>query len=455
MGTQGGIIAPEELRASFSGRLRSPGDEGYEDARRLHNGLIDKRPGLIAQCLTTADVVDAVNLGRELNLEIAVRGGGHNVAGRAVTEGGLMIDLALMKGIHVDPATRTIRAQPGLTWAEFDRAAAVHGLATTGGTVSTTGIAGLTLGGGLGNLMGAYGLAADNLLSAEVVTAFGRVVTASADDNSDLFWALRGGGGNFGVVTSFEYRAHAVTTVLGGLLIHPFEKATDVFARYREYTAAAPDEVGVTFLLVHAPDGSGTKIAAMPTCHAGNDHQRAEADLKPLREFGPPVMDTLDRIPYPAVNKLIDDGFPRGALNYWKSAFVTELSDDLARVMVEAFSQAPSAMSGLAVEHVHGAAARVDPAATAFPHRGGYSVLVVAQWADASETDANIDWARTTFESLRPFTTDRTYMNYLSADEGGAVHEAYGSNYERLLEIKRRYDPGNLFHLNHNIDPAG
>jgi FAD/FMN-containing dehydrogenase len=450
------IVVPDMMRESFSGSLLAPGDDGYDAARALHNGLIDKRPGIIARCVTTADVVDAVNLGRELGVEIAVRGGGHNVAGRAVTEGGLMIDLAPMKGIHVDPQAGTVRAQPGVIWAEFDRAAAIHGLATTGGTVSTTGIAGLTLGGGFGNLMGVYGLAADNLLSAEVVTAFGRVVTASARENPDLFWALRGGGGNFGVVTSFEYRVHPVATVLGGLLVYPFEQTLAVLAHYREYTAVAPDEVGVACGLVHAPDGSGTKIVALPTCHAGADPHRAEADLKPLREFGFPVMDTIERISYPAVNKLLDGAFPRGALNYWKSAFLNELTDDVTQVMVEAFLQTPSSMSGIIVEHVHGAAARVDPAATAYPHRGeGYSVLVVAQWTEPSETDANIGWARTTFESLQPYTSDRTYMNYLSAEDSGATHEAYGGNYGRLLEIKRRYDPGNLFRLNHNIDPAG
>jgi hypothetical protein len=229
-----------------------------------------------------------------------------------------------------------------------------------------------------------------------------------------------------------------------------------VLAQFHDYTAVAPDEVGLACGLVHAPDGSGTKIVSLPTCHAGADPQRAEADLKPMREFGPPAMDTIERIPYPAVNKLLDDAFPRGALNYWKSAFLIALSEDVTQVMVDAFSQAPSTMSGIIVEHVHGAAARVDPAATAYPHRGtGYSVLVVAQWTEPSDTDANIDWARTTFESLRPYITDRTYMNYMSAEDGGATHEAYGSNHDRLLEIKRRYDPGNLFRLNQNIDPAG
>jgi FAD/FMN-containing dehydrogenase len=449
------VAVPKEMRASFSGSLIQPGDDGYEDARRVHNGLIDKRPALIARCLTTADVVDAVNLAREQGLEIAVRGGGHNVAGKAVTDGGVMIDLAPMKGIHVDPQTRTVRAQPGVTWREFNRSAAIHGLATTGGVVSTTGIAGLTLGGGLGYLMGRYGLTSDNLLSAEVVTADGRVLVASADENEDLFWALRGGGGNFGAVTSFQYRAHPVATVLGGLLVHPLSTAPAVLDFYRQFTAAAPDELGVGCGLVHAPDGSGAKFVALPLCHAAEDLQQAETDLKALREFGPPDMDAIQPMPYPAVNTMLDDAFPRGALNYWKSAFLTELSDAAVRIIVDAFEQAPSTMTCIILDHLHGEATRVDPTATAFPHRQpGYSLLLLTQWADPADTRANIAWTRETFEALGPYMADRRYMNYMSADDGGFVRQAYGPNYDRLVEVKRRYDPDNLFHLNQNIDPA-
>ncbi|MDQ3946259.1 MAG: FAD-binding oxidoreductase [Actinomycetota bacterium] len=450
------IPVPAELRASFSGALLSPGEAGYDESRRLHNGMIDKRPGLIARCLTTADVADAVNLGRDLGVEIAVRGGGHSAAGKATTDGGLMIDLAPMKGIHVDPRARTARAQPGVTWAEFNRVTGLHGLATTGGVVSSTGIAGLTLGGGLGYLMGAFGLTVDNLVSAEVVTAFGRVVTASTDENPDLFWALRGGSGNFGVVTSFEYRLHPVATVLGGLLVHPFGIAGDVVNFYRQFTGDAPDEVGVGLGLVHAPDGSGEPVVALPMCHASADLARAEADLKPLRTFGPPVMDTVGAVPYPAVNTMLDDGFPRGALNYWKSAFLTDLTADAGAAMVEAFAQAPSPMTCIVIDHLHGQAARVAATATAFPHRQpGYSVFILTQWADPADTDANMAWTRETFDALRPYTSERRYVNYLSADDGDAVRGAYGVNYNRLVEVKRRYDPGNLFRLNQNIDPAG
>jgi FAD/FMN-containing dehydrogenase len=454
--TEAPLAVPESMEASFSGELLRPGDPGYDAARRLHNGLIDKRPGLIARCLSTADVVDAVNLGRELGVEVSVRGGGHNVAGRAVTDGGLMIDLAPMTGVHVDGVARTVRAQAGVTWGQFDRAAGAFGLATTGGQVSTTGVAGLTLGGGFGYLMGTHGLVVDNLRSAEVVTAFGRIVTTSADQNPDLFWALRGGGGNFGVVTSFEFQAHPLDTVLAGLLVHPFASASAVLETYADFTANGPDELGVGCGLVHAPDGSGEKIAALPLCHASPDLQRAEADLKPMRQFGPPVMDTVEPVPYPAVNTMLDGAFPAGALNYWKSAFLTELSPAAIAAMVDAFAGTPSAMSCIIVEHLHGAAARVDPAATAFPHRAeGYSVLVLAQWAEAKDTEANLAWARETFAALDPYTADRRYVNYLSHDEDGASRAAYGANFERLREIKRRYDPGNLFRLNQNIDPAG
>ncbi|MBO0817581.1 MAG: FAD-binding oxidoreductase, partial [Actinobacteria bacterium] len=279
------ITVPDQVRASFTGELVSQADPGYDQVRRVHNGLINKRPGLIARCRTVPDVADAVNIGREQAAEISVRGGGHSVAGLAVTDGGLMIDLALMKGIKVDRRERTVWAQGGVTWNEFNRAAACHGLATTGGIVSTTGIAGLTLGGGEGWLMGKYGLTIDNLLAAEVVTAAGDVVTASAEENQDLFWALRGGGGNFGVVTSFEYRAHPVSTVHGGLVAHPVSRAREALGFYRELTQAAPDELTVYFSLFADPAAPGEKLAGMIACHCG-DAAAAEADLKPLRQFG-------------------------------------------------------------------------------------------------------------------------------------------------------------------------
>lgn len=455
MRTTESIDVPDELRASFSGALLSAGDNGYEEARHVHNGLIDKRPALIARCQSTADVVDAVNLGREQAAEISVRGGGHNVSGKAVTDGGLMIDLAAMKGLCVDPRSRTIWAEGGVTWRELNRAAAVHGLATTGGVVSTTGVAGLTLGGGEGWLMGRYGMSVDNLLAVELVTADGGVLTASTEENEDLFWAVRGGGGNFGVAVSFLYRAHYVPRVYAGIVAHPVSEALAVVDFYREFTSNVPDELTVFFGLLHAPDGSGQKLAAMVLCHCGEDPGRAEADLKPLRGFGNPTIDSVQEMPYPVANTLLDDGYPRGALSYWKSAFFSELSDDAVRILVEAFEQCPSTMTAVPTVHYHGATSRVDPRATAFPHRGpGYSPVIISQWTDRADTEANIAWTRETFDALRPYMDDRCYVNNLAADDGGLVKQAYGVNYDRLVELKRRYDPENKFRLNLNIDPA-
>jgi FAD/FMN-containing dehydrogenase len=447
----GPLPIPDELRASFGGSLVEPGDA---DTRRLHNGMIDKRPALIAQCRSTADVIDALSLARSAGLEVAVRGGGHGVAGRASTDGGLMIDLAPMKGVHVDPRQQTVRAEPGLTWQEFNRAAALHGLATTGGVVSTTGIAGLTLGGGIGWLMGRYGLTVDNLISAEVVTATGDVLTASDDEHADLFWALRGGGGNFGVVTSFEYRADPVREVLAGPVLHQHSDARDVLAFHREYTATSPDDLTAGAALLHAPDGSDTKVAALMPCHCG-EPGTAAADVEPLQAYGTPVADLVAPMPYPTVNTLLDAAFPKGALNYWKSGFLPELTDDAIDVLVDAFDCVPSTMSGIFLDHLHGAATRVAPGSTAFPHREeAFSVLIIGQWADGSDTDVNIGWVQQTFELLRPHLSDARYTNFLAADDSGVVRQGYGNNYERLADIKRAYDPDNVFHLNHNIEPS-
>jgi FAD/FMN-containing dehydrogenase len=444
-----------DLRAALSGSLLMPADAGYDDARRVHNGLIDKRPAAIARCQSTPDVVDALLFGRRSGLEISVRGGGHNPAGRAVTEGGLMIDLAPMKGIWVDPAARTVRAQAGVTWREYNRAAALHGLATTGGVVSTTGIAGLTLGGGLGWLMGKHGMAVDNLISAEVVTAAGKVVRASADSEPDLFWALRGGGGNFGIVTSFEFRAHPLSTVIGGIVVHPFPAAPSLLSFYRDLTPTFPDDLAVFAGFIHAPDGSGMKLCALAVCHAGDDPAKAEADVAPLRKFGPPVQDLLQRMPYPVANTLMDGAFPRGAFNYWKSGFLRELSDGAIQAIAAAFAKTPTPQCAIIIEHFHGAVTRVSPTATAFPHRErGFNVALVGQWTDRSLDDACRKWVRETAQTLQPFLADRYYVNYVAADEDDLVRRAYGPNYDRLAALKHRYDPDNVFRLNVNIKPA-
>lgn len=443
------------LATGFSGEVLHPDDPAYEAARAVHNGLVDKRPALIARCADTADVVHAVNAARDAGLEISVRGGGHNVAGKAVTEGGLMIDLSPMKGIRVDPERSTVRVEGGVTVGELDRATAAYGLATSSGIVSTTGVAGLTLGGGLGWLMGRYGMAIDNLLSAEVVLASGDVTTASADTDEDLFWAIRGGGGNFGVVTSFEFRAHPVPSVLKGAVVHPLDAAPEVLAFYRGFSTEVPDELCAQAALLHAPDGSGTKLCGIALCHCGSDPDRAEADVAAARAFGSPVADMIERIPYTQVNTGADDLFPPGLFGYWKSAFFSELSDAAIAVLIDAYERAPTDLCALVIEGFQGAPTRVDPTATAYPHRQpGHNLLLISQWTDPADSDAGIAWARTTFEALTPHMAERAYTNYLPADDHGRVREAYGVNVERLVELKRRYDPHNLFHLNQNIDPS-
>jgi FAD/FMN-containing dehydrogenase len=451
-------IQAERLQAiatTFSGVLLRPGDDGYEEARRVHNGLIDKRPALIARCRGTADIAEALRFAQESGLEVSIRGGGHNVAGRAVTDGGVMIDLSLMKAIYVDPVARKARAQGGVTWREFDRETAVHGLATTGGQVSTTGIAGLTLGGGIGWLAGKYGLAADNLISVELVTADGEVVTASEQEHPDLFWALRGGGGNFGVAASLEYRLHPLREVTGGLVAYPFTAAREVLRFFRTFVESASDELGVAAGLVHAPDGSGAKLAAIVVCHAGSP-ARATADLKPLLDFGSPALAQVGPMPYPVVNTLLDGGYPTGALNYWKSSFLRSFDDGAIDAMVERFAACPSPMSAIVIEFFHGAMTRVGVSDTAIPHRAaGYNFVITGVWTGRGATEENIAWTRETFAALQPYSADARWLNYLDRDdEDDATRAAYGPNYARLTEIKRKYDPNNVFRLNANIPPS-
>jgi len=440
----------------FAGELLRPEDEGFEEARRIHNGLVDKRPALIARCRGVADVAAAVGLAREHGFELSVRGGGHNVSGRAVTDGGVMIDLSLMNGVHVDPARRTARAQGAVNWAELNRETQLHDLAVTGGFVSTTGIAGLTLGGGVGWLMGKHGLAADNLLSAEVVTADGTVLTASADENEDLFWGIRGGGGNFGVVTSFEYRLHPVgPTVTGGLVVHPFDAAGEMLRFFRDFTADVPDELILFAGVFHAPDGSGMKVAGVVVCHIG-PFEQAEKDLEPVRSFGSPLDVQIGPMPYSVLNTLFDDGYPKGALNYWKSSFLSELSDAAIDTIVEQFATAPSTMTAWAIEHFHGEVTRVPVDATAIQHREpGYNSILTSVWLDPATTEENIAWTRTAHAAMAPFFAERRYVNYLDEDDAGdaVARAAYGPNYDRLVELKTKYDPENLFRLNSNIKP--
>ncbi|MGE5268349.1 MAG: FAD-binding oxidoreductase [Thiohalocapsa sp.] len=443
--------AISELR--FTGELLQPGEAGYDAARRVHNGMVDKRPALIARCRGAADVVDAVLLARNLGLEAAVRGGGHNVAGRATVDGGLMIDLAAMRGVHVDPRARTVRAEGGVTWGDLNRETQLHGLAVTGGVVSTTGVAGLTLGGGLGWLMSKYGLALDNLLSVDLVLANGELATASPHENADLFWAVRGGGGNFGVATSFEFALHPVgPAIIGGLIAHPFAQAGEMLRFYRAQTAALPDEHTLFAGLIHSPDGA--KLAAMVTAHCG-PLAEAEAAMQPLKEFGAAALDTVGPLPYCQLNSMLDGAYPKGALNYWKSSFLAELSEAAIDTMVEAYANCPTPMGQLLVEHFHGAATRIGLADTAFPlRREGYNFLIVGQWLDGAQSEACIAWVRQTYAAMQPFVSRDRYVNYLDDDDtGDPVAAAYGPNYRRLQQLKATYDPGNFFHLNQNIRP--
>jgi len=444
-----------ELGATFAGRLLQPTDTAYDEARRVHNGLIDKRPALIAQCRGVADIVAAVQLARRQQLAVAVRGGGHNVAGRATIDGGLMIDLSLMKGIHVDAAARTARAQGGVTWGEFNRETQLHGLATTGGVVATTGIAGLTLGGGLGWLIGKYGLAVDNLRSVDLITADGRVLRASADENADLFWAVRGGGGNFGIAASFEFRLHTVgPTVTGGVVFWPLHAAGDVLRLFRELAASASDDLMLMASVVGAPDASGVKTASIAACHCGALRD-GEAAVRPINALGTPLTGTVGPMTYCEVNTMLDAGYPKGARNYWKSQVLPELTDEAIRTMVACYERCPSPMSEIYLEHMHGAAVRVGVGETAFALRApGYNFLVLAQWTDPADDQRCIAWARETYAAMQPFVGVGRYVNYLDDDDlGDAVAAAYGPNYRRLREIKAKYDPENFFHMNQNIRP--
>ncbi|MFX1676897.1 FAD-binding oxidoreductase [Paraburkholderia sp. A2WS-5] len=447
--------AAAELATTFRGQLLCPTDAGYDDARKVHNGLVDKRPALIARCLGVADVVAALDLTRRLGLEVAVRGGGHNVAGRATIDGGVVIDLSLMKGIRVDPQHRTVWAQGGVTWGELNRETQLHGLAVTGGVVSSTGIAGLTLGGGIGWLMGKYGLALDNLLAVELVTADGKVLQASREQEPELFWALRGGGGNFGVATGFEYALYPVgPTITGGPIVHPIERARDLLEFFRDRTRALPDEHTLFATLTHAPDGSGLPVTAMVTCHCG-PLADAETAMRPLKQFAAPLLDAVGPMPYTQLNGMLDANYPKGALNYWKSNFLAELSDAVIDTMIDCFARCPTPMGQLLLEHFHGAVTRVDVSDTAFPHRReGYNFLVLSQWMQPAETGACVAWARETYKKMQPFFASGRYVNYLDDDEAGEpIAAAYGPNYRRLQQIKARYDQTNFFRMNQNIRP--
>jgi FAD/FMN-containing dehydrogenase len=443
----------ENLKKTVRGPVLCPGQDGYDTARTLPNAMIDRRPAFIARCTGAADVIACVRFAREHDLLVSVRGGGHSVAGKSVCDGGLMIDLSAMKGIRVDPVARTVRAETGLKLGEFDRETQAFGLATTQGVVPTVGMAGLTLGGGWGNLHAKYGLAVDNVIAADVVTADGHLLTASATENQDLFWGVRGGSGNFGVVTSLEFRLHEVGPVFGGAVFYPAAKAKEVLHFWREFAAASPDELvtqGGSFTL---PDG--VPVFGVAGCYCGPISE-GEKVLKPLRAFGPPLADAFAAMSYTQLQGMFEPFFPPGRQVYTKSNFLRNLSDEAIDVLVQYVGKSPSPYTFAPfLEHWHGAATRVPVAATAFPHRQySWNFLAWSMWLDASDTEKNKQWTRECWEAVRPFLVAGSYGNYV-ADEGDVIaREAYGSNYDRLVALKNKYDPTNFFRMNHNIKPS-
>jgi len=449
------------LGASQLDRVLLPGAPGYDEARTIWNAMIDRRPGLIIRCGSTADVVEGVRLAREHDLILAVRGGGHNIAGNAVNDGGLMLDLSPMKSIQVDQGKRTARVGPGATLAEFDREAQAFGLATPVGVNSTTGIAGLTLGGGFGWLSRRLGLTIDNLLSAEVVLASGEVVQTSATQNPDLFWGIRGGGGNFGIVTSFEFQLHQIgPEVLSGLIVHPIAAAKDVLRFYREFLPTTPDEFACWFVMRKAPplpflapEWHGKEILALAVCYSGPIAE-GEKIAAPLRKFGKPVADVIAPNPFTAWQAILDPLLTPGLRNYWKSHYFKEVSDGLIDVLIEYAGKIPDPNTEIAFAQLGGAISRVPADATAYAARDAqFTINVHGRWQDAAKDAECIGWARDLFRAAAPFASSGAYVNFLTQEEGDRVSAAYGRNYDRLVKLKNTYDPRNLFRLNQNIRP--
>ncbi|HSB15751.1 MAG TPA: FAD-binding oxidoreductase [Bryobacteraceae bacterium] len=452
----------EEFKSGFNGEVLLPGNDAYESARKIWNAMIDKRPALIARSATTTDVVRAVNFARDNGLLLAVRGGGHNIAGNAVCDGGLMIDLSKMKAARVDPARRRVTIEGGATLADLDAATQAHGLATPVGINSTTGVAGLTLGGGFGWLSRKYGMTVDNLESAEVVTAAGEVVRASATEHLDLFWALRGGGGNFGVVTRFEFRLHPVgPDVLSGLIVYPISEAKSVLQQYRDFIARAPEELSVWTVLRQAPPlpflpekVHGKEIIALALIYAG-DPKQGEPLIEPLRRFGTPLGEHVGAQPYVAWQQTFDPLLTPGARNYWKSHNLSTIKDALIDTIIAYTLKLPSPQTEIFLGAIGGATTRPAPDAMAYAHRDAKFVMNVhGRWEEPADDKRVIAWARDFFNACAPFASGGVYVNFLTADEVDRVRSAYGPNYDRLAQVKRKYDPKNLFRVNQNIVPA-
>jgi hypothetical protein len=442
----------ETFRSTMRGEVLLPGDNGYEPARKIWNASIDKRPGIIARCAGVADVMAAVYFARENHLLVAVRGGGHNVGGRAICDGGILIDLSVMRSVHVDARNQTARVQGGATLGDVDRETHIFGLAVPLGIASTTGVGGLTLGGGVGWLVRKYGLTCDNVISFDVVTADGQIMVASADENEDLFWGLRGGGGNFGIVTSFEYRLHPVHTVLGGLIFYPREMAAEILHFFRQFTQAAPDELTAYALLAAAPDG--TPVVGVILCYCG-DIATGEQVIKPLRTLSTPILDTIQPLPFPQMQASLDGAAPSGNQYYWKSTFLRELSLEALETIIDHANQATSPLTSVIIEFYGGAASRVGVTDTAFAQREAqYGLGMLSQWVDPTDSDRHIAWTRNFAEAVRPFSSGNYLLNFLGQESEEIIKAAFGPNYERLVEIKNKYDPTNFFCQNQNIKPT-
>lgn len=451
-----------EFRAGFQGQVVVPGDGDYDTARAIWNAMIDKRPALIARCASTADVVRSVNFARDNHLVLAVRGGGHNIAGSALCDDGLVIDLSGMKAAQVNPATRRVTIEAGATLADLDAATQAHGLATPTGINSTTGIAGLTLGGGFGWLSRKHGLTIDSLESAEVVTADGQVIRASASEHPDLFWAMRGGGGNFGVVTRFEYRLHPVgPNLLSGLVVYPFADAKSVLQKYRAFAVAAPDDLTVWVVMRKAPplpflpaEVHGQEVVVIPFLYAG-DPAQGEALVAPISRFGTPVGAHIGVQPYTAWQQAFDPLLTPGARNYWKSHNFATLDDGLFDVLIGAVRTLPTPACEIFIAALGGATSRHGADSSAYAQRDAqFSMNVHGRWESAADDTRGVAWARSLFNAVTPFATGGVYINFMTAEEGDRVRAAYGANYDRLARVKRQYDAGNLFHANQNIVPA-
>ena len=456
-----GAATVQGLRDALRGELVLPGDTAYEEARSVWNGMIDRRPGLIARCAGTSDVIAAVGFARSEGLTVAVRGGGHNVAGTSTCDGGLVIDLSQMKEARVDADARTVKAQGGLTWGELDHATQAFGLATTGGLVSSTGIAGFTLGGGIGWLMRKHGLACDNLIGAELVTADGQTIRASETERAELLWGLCGGGGNFGVVTEFEFRLHPVAQVFGGLVAWPAQHAGDVLRFWRDWVHATPDELCTMAVFMYAPpepfippEIHGTPIVAIACVHLDPDGA-APGDVQPLRDLGPAI-DVLGPMPYTAIQSMFDAGAPRGSRNYWRSGYLAGLSDEAIDAILSFTPQIPAPLGQFHIHQLGGAMSRVPAGATAVGNRtAGFLMNFIGTWLDPAEDEANRGWVRAASESMEPYGTGARYVNFLADEDEAMVRSAYEADaFTRLQNLKARYDPTNFFRLNQNIKPA-